>query len=136
MPYPTTSCCNLSQKPFILAWEKITGRQYNNRLQRYTYQQFHELPVITFELEGGIQWEIKPEAYMEDSASTPNGNETVNKYDPNKQWEGKRGFISRVYVDEPQGVVLGSNAMMDKEIYFDIPNRRLGVAKATCAYYN
>lgn len=63
-----------------------------------------------------------------------NGNET-EKNDPiTSRWEGKRGFISRVYVDEPQGVVLGSNAMMDKEIYFDLANRRLGVAKAKCVY--
>jgi len=61
-------------------------------------------------------------------------NVTVNDYDPTISWEGRRGFVSRVYVDEPQGVVLGSNAMMDKEIYFDVPNGRLGVARATCAF--
>jgi hypothetical protein len=60
-------------------------------------------------------------------------NKTAND-DPNNQWEGTRGFISRVYVDEPHGVVLGSNAMMDKEVHFDIANRRLGVARATCSY--
>lgn len=47
-------------------------------------------------------------------------------------WEGKRGFISRIYIDEPYGVVLGSNAMTGKELYFDNVNRRMGVAKATC----
>ena len=116
-------------KPFISAWEKITGRKYNNRLQKYTSVQFHQLPIITFELEGGIQWDIKPESYME--AQNNANNETAVHH---HGWEGTRGFISRVYVDEPQGVVLGSNAMMDKEIYFDIANRRLGVASATCAY--
>jgi len=146
-------------KPFTLAWERITGRKYNNRLQKYTFEQFDELPVIIFELVGGVSWEITPEAYMEEEptssgASSPkDGNNSNNNNtnesnsnnkndDPNdeshslrqKRWEGKRGFISRVYVDEPQGVVLGSNAMMDKEIYFDVPNKRLGVAKATCAY--
>ena len=54
--------------------------------------------------------------------------------DPNNKWEGTRGFISRVYVDEPHGVVLGSNAMMDKEVYFDLENRRLGVARSRCSY--
>ncbi|KAL7532073.1 hypothetical protein ACHAXR_004412, partial [Thalassiosira sp. AJA248-18] len=103
-------------KAFIFAWEKITGRRYNNRLQKYTYQQFNKLPVITFELDGGIQWDIDPKYYMEAQIIA---NETAN----NSQWEGNRGFTSRVYVDEPQGVVLGSNAMMDKEIYFDMANR-------------
>jgi len=117
-------------KPFTFAWEKITGRQYHNRAQQYTYEEFKELPVITFELQGGIRWEIRPEAYMEPS----NNSDKASTIGPNSRWEGKRGFTSRVYVDEPYGAVLGSNAMMDKEIYFDIPNRRLGVAKATCMY--
>lgn len=47
-------------------------------------------------------------------------------------WNGKRGFISRIYIDEPHGVVLGSNAMTGKELYFDNANRRIGVAKAAC----
>ena len=50
-------------------------------------------------------------------------------------WEGKRGFISRIYIDEPRGVVLGSNAMTGKELYFDNENRRMGAAKATCLHY-
>jgi len=122
-------------KPFIFAWERITKRQYNNRLQLYTYEQFNELPVITFDLDGGVQWEIHPRAYMED-VETTRQREMVNATEittPDK-WEGNRGFISRIYVDEPHGVVLGSNAMLDKEIYFDLANRRLGVAKAKCAY--
>ena len=123
-------------KPFIFAWERITKRQYNNRLQMYTYEQFNELPVITFELDGGVQWEITPRAYMEDVDATRQRemvNVTAEITTPDK-WEGKRGFISRIYVDEPHGAVLGSNAMLDKEIYFDLANRRLGVAKAKCAY--
>ncbi|KAL9182716.1 hypothetical protein ACHAXT_003995 [Thalassiosira profunda] len=116
-------------KPFIAAWERITRRKYSNRIQQYTHEEFSKLPVITFELEGGVIWEINPEAYME--PQPPHANEWEHGKDG---WKGKRGFISRVYVDEPQGVVLGSNAMIDKEILFDVANRRLGVAKATCAY--
>ena len=84
-----------------------------------------------------MRWDILPGAYMEAAGAAPRGgkNDTGNRHDPSQRpWEGKRSFTSRVYVDEPQGVVLGSNAMMDKEIYFDIENRRLGVARATCAY--
>ncbi|KAL7548930.1 hypothetical protein ACHAWF_012187 [Thalassiosira exigua] len=115
-------------KAFTYAWERITGRPYHNRNQKFNYQQFSRLPVIIFELEGGIQWEIKPESYMEHQKGKQKSNST------GPVWEGNRVYISRVYVDEPHGVVLGSNAMMDKEIYFDLANRRLGVAKATCLY--
>ncbi|KAL3823788.1 hypothetical protein ACHAXA_011575, partial [Cyclostephanos tholiformis] len=123
------------ENAFTSAWETIVGKRYHNRLQEYTYQQFNELPVISFELQGGVQWEIKPESYMEADDVNQYRNETNNKYDhPSIPWEGTRKFTSRIYVNEPAGVVLGSNAMMDKEIFFDVANKRIGVAKATCIY--
>ena len=45
-----------------------------------------------------------------------------------------REYDSRIYVDEPAGMVLGSNAMMDKEVYFDIANKMMGVGKSPCVY--
>ena len=56
-------------KPFISAWQRITRREYNNKLQSYTYEEFRKLPIITFELDGGINWEITPESYMENANS-------------------------------------------------------------------
>jgi len=94
-----------------------------------TYEEFNILPVVTFELSGGVKWEISPKDYME--VASQNANQTAAFDGP---WEGTRGFISRIYVDEPRGVVLGSNAMLGKELFFDVENKRLGVAKATCAY--
>ncbi len=111
------------------AWQAHTGRQYSNRLEQYTYEEFINLPVITFELLGGIQWELRPEAFME-AEDYENADEVT--HDPKIPWKGKRGFISRVYIDEPHGMVLGSNAMTGKELYFDTANRRMGIAKATC----
>ena len=110
-------------KPFIHAWEGISGRRYTNDLQLYTYEQFKRLPSITFLLEGGVMWEIEASNYMEDASD----NTRISQ-----SWHGKRGFISRLYVNEPKGAVLGSNAMINHNIYFDITNRRLGVAKASC----
>ena len=107
------------------------GRKYHNRNQKFTYDEFQALPVITFGLEGGIQWRIRPESYME--AQAPDDGEAAD-IGSEGAWEGTRRFISRVYVDEPSGVVLGVNAMLNKEIYFDVANRRLGVADAECAY--
>lgn len=111
-------------KPFIKAWEGISGRRYTNNLQLYTYEQFEKLPIVTFELDGGLRWEVEPSKYMEDVSDNKSSSQT--------RWHGKRGFISRIYVTEPKGAVLGSNAMMDHDVYFDVANRRLGVAKANC----
>jgi len=93
-------------------------------MTQYTYEQFVKIPSITLELTGGVKWEMKPRHYME-----------KNTYqDTNKRWQGSLMFTNRVYLDEPNGVVLGSNAMMEKEVHFDITNRKLGVANAVCAY--
>lgn len=125
-------CNSHPWQSFISAWQAHTGRTYNNRLQHYTHEQFINLPVVTFELLGGIAWEITPEAYMEAEDQFVNETSDENTRDPTISWEGKRGFISRIYIDEPTGVVLGSNAMTGKELFFDTANRRMGVAKATC----
>jgi hypothetical protein len=89
------------------------------------------LPIITFEFDGGAKWDIRPEVYME--ATAEKDGVDIN-YMPGIPWQGKRGFTSRIYIDEPQGAVLGANMMMDHEVYFDTANRRLGVTRAECFF--
>jgi len=45
-----------------------------------------------------------------------------------KRWNGKKSFINRMYLDEPNGAVLGINAMLGHDIYFDIENQRIGIS--------
>ena len=116
-------------KVFHIAWAKVVGRKYTNQLQLYTYEQFMKLPIIALELDGGSQWDVRPEAYME--AYTTTDATVSNRSAP---WQGKRGFTSRIYVDEPNGAVLGSNFMMDHEVYFDTANRRMGIARSSCQF--
>lgn len=66
--------------------------------------------------------------------NSPGSNTTVQSDNVDVPWIGKRGFTSRIYVDEPHGAVLGANMMMDHDVYFDIANRRLGVARAECSF--
>ena len=62
-----------------------------------------------------------PEHYMEgDTQSGP--------------WKGTRELIMRVYVDEPGGAVLGLNAIMDTDIYFDAQDKQIGIAPADCLH--
>ena len=79
---------------FTLAWAKLVKRKYDNKFQQYSYADFMKLPVITFEFDGGTKWDVRPEAYME--AADKN-------YVKGTQWQGKRSFTSRIYVDEPHG---------------------------------
>lgn len=84
------------------------------------------LPTITFEFDGGAKWDVRPEAYMEAS------NEAL--IISGAPWQGKHGFTSRIYIDEPHGAVIGANMMIGHDVYFDTTNRRLGVARAECAF--
>ena len=68
---------------------------------------------------------------MGDQPSSLYGDRQFPKLD--REYE-VREFFSRIYVDEPAGMVLGSNAMMDKEVYFDIANKMMGVGKSPCVY--
>lgn len=129
---------------FSAAWERASGQRYNNKLKMYTYEQFRRLPVIAFVLEGGARWEVRPEAYMEPgtaesgaedpaiSGESPFSGGKNGREGKGEAWSGKRGFVSRVYVDEPRGAVLGSNTMVDHDLVFDVAGMRLGVARADC----
>ncbi len=47
-------------------------------------------------------------------------------------WKGNLKFVSRIYLEEQMGAVLGSNAMIDHDITFDIGKWKVGIAKAKC----
>ncbi|KAL7463979.1 hypothetical protein ACHAXS_004329 [Conticribra weissflogii] len=149
---------------FHLAWEKTTGKKYHNRVQHLTYEQFARLPAIEFEFEGGVSWSVRPEAYMELQESSLSSHHRSRRRDQDRdldeekiveekkvhgpvlvdedildfpyyeKWNGTFSFVSRIYVDEPHGAVLGSNVMMDHDVYFDVANKRIGVARSICAY--
>jgi len=53
---------------------------------------------------------------------------------PLHSWEGTKSFTNRIYVDEPRGCVLGANFMAGHDVLFDVANRRIGLARADCAY--
>jgi hypothetical protein len=52
--------------------------------------------------------------------------------DTRSTWNGNVIFVNRLYVDEPEGTVLGSNAMIGYDILFDIDKHTLGIAKSKC----
>jgi hypothetical protein len=52
--------------------------------------------------------------------------------DTRSAWDGRITFRNRLYVDEPEGAVLGSNAMIGHDILFDLEGQTLGIAGANC----
>jgi hypothetical protein len=44
------------------------------------------------------------------------------------------GYIARFYDDDGSGGVIGANAMMGHDVYFDVENNRIGWAESDCNY--
>lgn len=103
-------------KPMTKAWEQRTDLAWKARTRQYTYEEFMSLPPIHIVLEGNATLTLDPQHYMEGALT--------------EAWDGKRRLTNRVYTDESVGAVLGLNAMMGYDIYYE--GSRIGVAKADC----
>ena len=113
---------------FIKAWEDITSQRYHNDHQELTWDQFKILPDITIVLSSGYKWVIEPHSYMEQKL-VEHGPLFV---DTLSAWKGNASFVNRLYIDESEGAVLGSNAMIGHDILFDIDRSMLGIARSRC----
>ena len=106
---------------FQEVWTALTGWQFRQRKKRYSWQEFLLLPPISITFEGNVTLTVEASSYMEGVPSTPD-------------WPGTRELVNRVYLDEPEGAVLGANAMTGHEILFDTQGQRVGLAKADCDF--
>jgi hypothetical protein len=125
---------------FKSAWTQITGQDYNHNPISLTDDQIAALPTIIIVMEGhrdnpdlgdvpgyvggalgdefwgrDVVWAIPGSHYME--------------FDPDTS-----KYVARFYTDESSGSVLGANAMMGHDIYFDTSNGRIGIAESDCDY--
>jgi len=116
---------------FTTIWQYYSGISYSNSRVEFTFKQFSKIPNISLVLKGGYHWVIHPKYYME-----PVNNDLLSNTDLESRqyqpWKGKKEFTNRVYVDEPNGAILGLNVMLGHDIYFDVQNMRIGIAKADC----
>ena len=111
------------------AWKKNSGdREFSNAILPYTFEQFEQLPDLKIELSNGYMWTIGRHAYME----TYEKKAENRVLDMKNGWSGAALMFNTVNVDEPSGAVLGANAMIGHDLLFDIEEKTLGIAKATC----
>jgi hypothetical protein len=99
-------------------------------MQSYTFEQFQLLPNVTIELSSGYKWVIQPHAHMEEVKLEGDKNTVDTR--TGSGWSGTLKFVSRIYLEESEGAVLGSNAMIDHDILFDVEHKMVGIAKARC----
>ena len=125
---------------FVKAWYALTGRKLetvsstanqHSPSHRFTFSQFMQLPTLTIVFANNVTLAIPPVHYMEGAISGVGAS-----LDGATGWaDGKntRDLILRVYVDEPEGAVLGLNAQRDYDILYDSEDSgRIGFAKANC----
>eukprot|EP00968_Pinguiococcus_pyrenoidosus_P015149 scaffold1396_cov252-Pinguiococcus_pyrenoidosus.AAC.12 len=102
---------------FEKAWLEATGSTYSVRMLRLSEDEMLQLPVVSFTLQGaaggpGVVVEMAPEDYMEAQTEST--------------------YVSRLYLNEPMGGVLGANFMRNHDVHFDLDNGRVGFAKSAC----
>lgn len=126
---------------FKEAYKKLTGRDYSHESKKFTAEELAQEPTILFQLSGdvdtnngldptttpGLAGNLDQDHPLDVIVAIPP--EHFYEYDPD---EG--GYVSRFYVDEGDGGVLGANAMMGHNVHFDVENRRIGWAESNCNY--
>lgn len=117
-------------KEFETAWIKSTKQAHSNTKQKLTFDEFQMLPNVTVVLSSGYKWVIEPHSYME---SLVKSKETSGEIDAIiSGWSGSRYFVNRLYIDEANGAVLGSNAMYGHDILFHTQHKFMAIARASC----
>lgn len=130
---------------FQRAWKDIMGNDYNHNAVTLSQQDIAVLPTIIIVMEGhaggvGDETDADPNevpGYAGDIFDDFNPRDVVlaipgshyMEFDPDT---GK--YVARFYTDEGSGSVLGANAMMGHDIYFDTTNSRIGFAESDCDY--
>lgn len=87
------------------------------RSRKYTYAEFGRLPELRFVFAGNVTLQVHPTAYMEGC-------------DGDGPWQGAKLLTNRIFVNEPEGSVLGLNVQRDYDIHYE--SGRVGFAKADC----
>jgi len=131
--------------PFKQIWKELTGNDYNHSPISITDAEIAALPTIILVLSAydGSAVGDEPKGNPDDvpgyAGTTGIGNPRdvvlaipaahYLEYDPDI---GK--YVPRFYTDEGGGSVLGANAMMGHDVFFDNSIKRIGFAESNCDY--
>jgi hypothetical protein len=130
---------------FNSVFQALAGRPYNHNGVDLTEKELLSYPTILIQLEGDKDMNQK---LHPDPKSTPGLAVDVdpeNPYDvllaipPSHYMEyddKQRKYINRFYADEGSGSVLGANAMMGHDVFFNVDDQKIGWAESDCDYYS
>jgi Xylanase inhibitor N-terminal len=131
------------QAQFNDVFYQLTQRSHDNNSWKLTTEELYALPTILFQLESDLE---NTNPHIQDPFHTPG---MAGALDPDHPYDillavppshymeydndsGK--YTSRFYPTEGRGSVLGANAMMGHDVFFDVENQRIGWAESSCDY--
>lgn len=140
---PYTYLSSSISKAFRRAWREAIGEEYTKTPLKLSPSQLDALPTILFQFQGlsSIDYTYNLEA---NNISGVAGNlDPTSPYDvivamPPAQYmeydETKASYTSRLYLDVPEGSVLGENFMQRHDVFFDLDRHLVGFAESDCIF--
>lgn len=125
---------------FEQAWLEAVGKPYLNDPVQLTEEQLHALPTFLLQFvgsEGNQQLESDTLLPLANELDPDHPNDILIAVPPShymEYQEDQRGYVAGFYFDEPEGIVIGANVMMQHDIMFDVQNSRIGWAESNCNY--
>jgi hypothetical protein len=131
------------QAEFNNAFSQITQRKHDNNAWELTHEELLALPTILFQLESDLE-DTNP--HIDDAFHTVGMAGALDPQHPSdiilalppshymEYDEESDTYTSRFYPTEGRGSVLGANAIMGHDVFFDIDNQRIGWAESSCDY--
>ena len=129
---------------FNKVFKELTGTDYGHDAVDLSPEQLDALPTILLQLAGDEDY--NKELYGNDASKTTglagtldpdHPHDVVLAIPPSHYMEydnSKSKYIARFYTDEGSGTVLGGNAIMGHDVYFDLETSRIGWAESKCDY--
>ncbi|KAL7544037.1 hypothetical protein ACHAXR_013504 [Thalassiosira sp. AJA248-18] len=133
--------------PFKKIWKELMGKDYNHSPVSLTKEQLDVMPTIVMVISG-----FEGELVGDEAVGDPNdvagyvGDVTELSAKPKDvviaipaahymEFDPDNGkYVARFYTEESSGSVLGANAMMGHDVFFDVARGRIGFAESNCDY--
>lgn len=127
---------------FGKAFQELAGRPHHNSAMSLTDDELQAMPTILLQLYS----DDDANSHVDDKFHTPglagamdsqHPSDVILAIPPSHYMEynpDKDTYTSRFYPSERSGSVLGANAMMGHDVFFDIDKQRIGWAESDCDY--
>mmetsp|Transcript_19649 Transcript_19649/g.45697 ORF Transcript_19649/g.45697 Transcript_19649/m.45697 type:complete len:1160 (-) Transcript_19649:503-3982(-) len=126
---------------FKAVFKKISGYDHNNRAIKLNAKQFAAMPTILIQLESDDATNAEHDFYktagLAGALDPQHPSDVILAIPPSHYMEynpAKDEYTSRFYPTEHSGNVLGANAMMGHNVFFDVEQTRIGWAESACDY--